>query len=138
MGPTIDSSRQTMYTCFAASLLVIQKLAHAAPVEKQSGGGLQLLQWNPHWQGWTDPNFASAAENYITNQGECGQDVTSIVYNNAKWEPHGDPQTGCLQPAPKDRAFVMQMFQSKSDSSQLVAVVGAHFPHADTGDFKSI
>ena len=58
---------------------------------------------------------------------ECGYDITTLVYNNTKWTPVGNPIYGCLNPKP-DRAFIIQQFKNISTGFD-VYIIGAHMDH---------
>ncbi|CAJ1398689.1 unnamed protein product [Effrenium voratum] len=59
--------------------------------------------------------------------GKCGHDLVHLFYNRMRWEPSGANVTGCMQPAPLDRPFVVQHFVSPE--GEKVIATAAHFPH---------
>mmetsp|Transcript_16206 Transcript_16206/g.41936 ORF Transcript_16206/g.41936 Transcript_16206/m.41936 type:complete len:337 (-) Transcript_16206:253-1263(-) len=71
-------------------------------------------------------------EPWTSMRSDCGHDRVDLVYSTSRWRPSsqdGASVKGCMVPA--DRPFIVQKFNSISNSSGTpsVIVIGAHFPH---------
>lgn len=81
---------------------------------------------------YSPPNGYSIIDQYSQQPVyKCGQDITTLVYNNINWSPVGTPIYGCLNPKP-DRAFIIQQFKNKTTGFD-VYVIGAHMDHPAAG-----
>jgi hypothetical protein len=132
---------------------------------------LNLLMWNPHWEcfAWNlndckaqaskhaddflkslDIDFANFVEMpgmaypepwQAIEMAHCGQDLTALVFNSARWKKSTAPGTrggGCMETNPvRDRPFVINLFEqvaaARPGMPSKVIAVGGHFPHNANG-----
>lgn len=76
---------------------------------------------------WTD--FLPAHYTAIMGTPCPKHDVTTLVYNAARWVPSGDSISMCLTADGSDRAGLIQRFRSVADPTQNITVIGVHFSH---------
>lgn len=81
--------------------------------------------------GYTPPSGYTTIDQFSAKPAfECGQDITTLIYNSKKWKAVSKPIYGCL--VPNDRAFIVQRFENKTTGYKVV-IIGAHFSHPAQG-----
>lgn len=81
--------------------------------------------------GYTPPDGYTTIDQFSnTPEYECGQDITTLIYNSKKWKAVSAPIYGCL--VDKDRAFIIQRFENIITGYKVV-IIGAHFSHPAQG-----